>query len=265
MRKSAPDGIRLNKYIAQAGVTSRRGADELIARGKVRVNGRVTRELGTIVGEGDRVDVSGTPVRPVAEAVYLVLNKPVGVVTTLRDPERRRTIADLLPRGPRVVPVGRLDYDTSGVLLLTNDGELANRLLHPRFGVEKLYRVTIGGRLDADDVRKFREGVALDGGERAAGVKLRVVAARSDHSVVDLTLHEGRNRQVRRMFEALGYRVMALTRLRFGPIALGDLATGRSRPATARELAALRRIRDEESTRRLPPRRAGAGPSMVKD
>ncbi|HEY1978319.1 MAG TPA: pseudouridine synthase [Candidatus Baltobacteraceae bacterium] len=238
------DGVRLNKYIAQAGVTSRRGADELIARGKVRVNGQVTRELGTIVREGDRVDVSGTPVKPVAESIYLVLHKPVGVVTTMRDPERRRTIAELLPRGPRVVPVGRLDYDTSGVLLLTNDGDMANRLLHPRFGVEKLYRVTIAGRLDPGDVQKFREGVTLDDRERAAGVKVRVVATRRDHSVLDLTLYEGRNRQVRRMFEALGHRVVGLTRLRFGPIALGDLPVGRSRPATARELAALRRIRD---------------------
>jgi len=259
------DGVRLNKYIAQAGVASRRRADELIAYGKVRVNGRVTRELGTIVREGDRVDVSGTPVKPVTESVYLVLHKPVGVVTTLRDPERRRTIADLLPRGPRVVPVGRLDYDTSGVLLLTNDGELANRLLHPRFGVEKLYRVTIAGRLDPDDVRKFRAGVALEGGERAAGVKLRVVATRRDHCVLDLTLHEGRNRQVRRMFEALGHSVVALTRLRFGPIALGDLPLGRSRPANARELAALRRIRDEQGRPSLAPGRAGAGRPMVKD
>jgi 23S rRNA pseudouridine2605 synthase len=184
-------------------------------------------------------------VRPVAESVYLVLNKPVSVVTTLRDPEGRRTIAELLPRGPRVVPVGRLDYDTSGVLLLTNDGELANRLLHPRFGVEKLYRATIAGRLDGDDVRKFREGVALDDGKRAAGIKVRVVATRRDHSVVDLTLHEGRNRQVRRMFEALGHRVLALTRLRFGPIALGDLPMGHTRPTSTREMAALRRIRDD--------------------
>jgi 23S rRNA pseudouridine2605 synthase len=257
------EGVRLNKYIAQAGVTSRRGADELIARGRVRVNGRVTRELGTIVGAGDLVDVSGTPVRPAAEALYLVLNKPAGVVTTLRDPEGRRTIADLLPRGPRVVPVGRLDYDTSGVLLLTNDGELANRLLHPRFGVEKRYRATIAGRLDAQDVKVFREGVLLERSERAAGVKVRVVAARRDHSVVDITLHEGRNRQVRRMFEALGHRVVALTRLRFGPIALGELLPGRTRPASAKELAELRRIRDGRNAG-LPVKRAGVGPSMVK-
>ncbi|MBV8283477.1 MAG: rRNA pseudouridine synthase, partial [Candidatus Eremiobacteraeota bacterium] len=158
------------------------------------------------------------------------------------DPQRRRTVADLLPKGPRVVPVGRLDYDTAGVLLLTNDGELANRLLHPRFGVEKVYRATIAGRLDDDDVRRLREGVLLDRGERAAGVPVRVVAVRRDYSVVDVTLHEGRNRQVRRMFEALDHRVSALVRLRFGPIALGDLPAGRVRPLGDKERAALRRI-----------------------
>jgi 23S rRNA pseudouridine2605 synthase len=244
--KDRGSGTRLNKYIAQAGVASRRRADELIAQGKVRVNGRVTRELGTIVSAGDRVDVSGTPVLPATEALYFALHKPVGVVTTMRDPQGRRTIAELVPRGPRVVPVGRLDYDTSGLLLLTNDGELANRLLHPRFGVEKLYRATIDGRLDDASVRRLREGVALDGDERAAGVRVRVVAARRDHSVVDVTLHEGRNRQVRRMFESLGHRVLELRRIRFGPVALGDLPPGHVRPLTAKELAGLRRVGTDE-------------------
>jgi 23S rRNA pseudouridine2605 synthase len=215
----------------------------LIARGMVRVNGKVVRELGTIVKAGDAVDVSGTPIRPQLELRYLVMNKPAGVVTTMRDPQRRRTIADLLPRGPRVVPVGRLDYDTSGVLLLTNDGDLANRLLHPRFGVEKTYRATISGRLDADAVRALGSGVDLDEG-KAESAKIRVVAARRDHCVVDITIQEGRNRQVRRMFEALGHRVLALTRLRFGPIALGDLPLGHTRPLTGKERAALERVRD---------------------
>lgn len=242
MRGFVPEGTRLNKYLAQAGVASRRRADELIAQGKVRINGRVTRELGTMVHAGDRVDVSGTPVNPVEELVYLVLHKPAGVVTTMRDPQGRRTIADLLPKGPRIVPVGRLDYDTSGILLLTNDGDLANRLLHPKFGVEKVYRATIAGRLDETDVRRLREGVLLEDGQRAAGVPVRVVAVRRDHSIVDVTLHEGRNRQVRRMFEALEHGVLALVRLRFGPIALGDLPAGRVRELHDKERAALRRI-----------------------
>jgi len=245
------DGTRLNKYIAQAGVASRRRADELIAYGKVRINGKVVRELGTMVVPGDKVDVSGTPIAPIAELAYLVIHKPTGVLTTLRDPQGRRTIGELLPkRAPRVVPVGRLDYDTAGVLLMTNDGELANRLLHPRYGVEKTYRATIAGRLSAEEVKRLNEGVMLDGGEQAIGAKLRVVSVRSGSSVVDITVHEGRNRQVRRMFEAVGHPVQALVRLRFGPIALGDLPVGHSRTLTPKELSALRRVASQDGKHR---------------
>lgn len=237
------DGIRLNKYIAQAGIASRRRADELIAYGKVRINGKVVRELGTMVLPGDKVDVSGTPIAPVEDVAYLVVHKPPGVMTTMRDPQGRRTIAELVPKKmPRVVPVGRLDYDTAGVLLMTNDGELANRLLHPRYGVEKLYRATIAGRLDAEDVKRLHDGVSIDRGEQAAGAKIRVVAVRAGFSVVDITVHEGRNRQVRRMFEALGHPVKDLVRLRFGPISLGELPLGHTRSVTPKELAALRRV-----------------------
>ncbi|HTV74902.1 MAG TPA: pseudouridine synthase [Candidatus Acidoferrales bacterium] len=237
------EGIRLNKYIAQAGVSSRRAADELIARGKVRINGNVVRELGTIVRPGDAVDVSGTPIKPIAQIAYLVVHKPAGVMTTMRDPQGRRTIAELIPKKmPRIVPVGRLDYDTAGVLLMTNDGELANRLLHPRYGVEKTYRATIAGRLSPDAVRRLHDGVTLDGGEHAAGALVRVVSVRAGACVVDITLHEGRNRQVRRMFEALGHPVQTLVRLRFGPIALGDLPVGHSRALSAKELSALRLV-----------------------
>ena len=239
-------GIRLNKYIAQAGVASRRRADELIAYGKVRINGKVVRELGTIVQPGDKVDVSGTPISPVDDVAYLVVHKPPGVMTTMRDPQGRRTIAELVPkRMPRIVPVGRLDYATAGVLLMTNDGALANRLLHPRYGVEKVYRATIVGRLDTEDVKRLNEGIALEGGEQAGGAKVRVVSVRTGFSVVDVTIHEGRNRQVRRMFEAVERPVITLTRLRYGPIALGDLPPGASRPLFAAEARALERHRSD--------------------
>jgi pseudouridine synthase len=210
----------------------------------VRVAGRVVRELGTSVDEAAHVEVDGRVVRPAATRSYVVLHKPVGVMTTMRDPEGRRTVADVVRHAgvtARVVPVGRLDYDTSGVLLLTDDGETANVLTHPRFGVEKTYRATLRGRLENAAVEKILRGVRLEEG-RAAPAQLRVVAVRRDVSLVDITLHEGRNRQVRRMFEIVEHPVLALVRLRFGPISLGDLPPGAARPATDRELGALRRI-----------------------
>jgi len=243
-------GTRLNKYLSQAGIASRRAADELIVNGSVRINGRVVRELGTIVAAGDAVCVDGAQVGPPETFTYLLLHKPSGVVTTMRDPAGRRTVADLLPKGPRVVPVGRLDYATDGALLLTNDGELAHSLLHPRFGVEKTYRATIVGRVEAEDLRRLREGILIDRRPTSTAA-VRAVAFDGGRSVVELTIHEGRNRQVRRMFEALGHRVVSLTRTRFGPLTLGRLAPGKVRPLTAKERSALerhRRPRDE------PPR-----------
>ncbi len=205
------------------------------------------RELGTSVEEDAQVEVDGRAVRPAATRTYVVLHKPVGVMTTMRDPEGRRTVADVVRKAgvrARVVPVGRLDYDTSGVLLLTDDGATANVLTHPRFGVEKTYRATLRGRLEPNAVERILAGVRLDEG-RAAPAQLRVVAVRRDVSVVDLTLHEGRNRQVRRMFEEVDHPVLALVRLRFGPIGLGDLAVGAVRDLTERELTALHRIAAE--------------------
>ena len=211
------------------------------------------RELGTTVGDGARVEVDGRLVRPAETRTYLVLNKPAGVMTTMRDPEGRRTVADLI-RGAgvraRVVPVGRLDYDTSGVLLLTDDGEAAHVLTHPRFGVEKTYRATVRGRLDAAAVETILRGVRLEEG-RAAPAQLRVVATRRGASVLDVTIHEGKNRQVRRMLESVEHPVLELTRLRFGPIALGDLPAGAVRPVTPRELAALHRIVTEAREERI--------------
>jgi 23S rRNA pseudouridine2605 synthase len=208
------------------------------------VGGAVVRELGTSVEPDARVEVDGRIVRPPATHTFVVLHKPAGVVTTMRDPEGRRTVADVVRRAgvtARVVPVGRLDYDTSGVLLLTDDGETANVLTHPRFGVEKTYRATLRGRLEPDAVERILRGIRLDDG-RAAPAQLRVIAVRRDVSLVDLTIHEGRNRQIRRMFDVVEHPVLALVRLRFGPIALGSLAPGAVRPATDRERAALARV-----------------------
>lgn len=244
--------MRLQRYLAASGVASRRRSEELITAGLVRVNGRVVRELGTSVASGDVVEFSGRIVAPALEPSYLVMNKPLGVVTTMRDPEGRRTVVDVL-RGHdlqrRVVPVGRLDYDTAGVLLLTDDGALAHVLTHPRFGVEKTYRVTVRGRLSPEQIAVLQRGVKLDDGA-AAPAQLRVIATRRDVSTVDVTIHEGRNRQVRRMFEELEHPVVGLTRLRFGPIALGDLAPGTVRAATAREVSALHALADSAASER---------------
>ncbi|MEA2664730.1 MAG: rRNA synthase [Candidatus Eremiobacteraeota bacterium] len=231
-------------------MASRRKAEELIVAGRVRVAGKVVRELGTTVADDARVEVDGRAVRPAATPTYVVLHKPAGVMTTMRDPEGRRTVAEVVRKAgvtARVVPVGRLDYDTSGVLLLTDDGETANVLTHPRFGVEKTYRATVRGRLENAAVERILKGVRLDEG-RAAPAQLRVVAVRRDVSVIDLTIHEGRNRQVRRMFEEVDHPVLSLVRMRFGPLALGEMPVGAVRPLSERELAALHRLVAEAKT-----------------
>ncbi len=245
--------VRLQKYLAHAGIASRRKAEEFIAAGHVRVNGHIVRELGTSVGDGDRVELAGKPVNIPLEKRYLVLHKPARVMTTMRDPAGRRTVASLVPREPgRVVPVGRLDYDTAGVLLLTNDGDLAYVLTHPKYGVEKTYRALVQGRLAGDDVKKFLEGMRLGDG-RTAGAKIRVVRTGPAASEIDVTIHEGRNRQVRRMFESTAHPVLSLMRLRFGPISLGDLRVGTWRDASERELGALRSLQSEAARSEQEP------------
>lgn len=240
--------MRLNRFLARAGIASRRHADELISAGRVGINGGVVSALGTIVRDDDLVTVDGAAVAQPLKRTYLLLNKPLGMVTTMSDPQGRRTVGDLVADRPGVFPVGRLDYDTSGALILTDDGELAHHLLHPRYGVDKTYRAEIGGRITAAELGKLREGVTLPDG-RAAAAKVRLLGVRQDRSILDVTIHEGRNRQVRRMFEALGHRVLRLTRIGFGPLQLGGLAPGRTRELTPREIAALR-------DHRRQPRRA---------
>lgn len=238
--------MRLNRFLARAGIASRRHADETISAGRVRINGSVVSRLGTLVRDGDVVEVDGVAVQQPLARTYLLLNKPLGVVTTMHDPEGRRSIAEFVAERPGVFPVGRLDYDTGGVLVLTDDGELAHRLMHPRYGFEKTYRVEVRGVISAADLSKLRDGIPLSDGP-AAAANVRLLSARRDRSLVDLTIHEGRNRQVRRMFEALGHQVLDLTRIRFGPLHLGSLAPGRTRELTPNEIEALR------AHRRQPP------------
>jgi 23S rRNA pseudouridine2605 synthase len=225
--------VRLNAYLARAGVASRRHADELIKAGRVTVNGR-RGELNDFVGGRDVVEVDGRRVAAQALA-YVLLHKPAGVVTTARDPQGRRTVVDLVPHPARVVPVGRLDADTTGALLLTNDGELAHRLAHPRYEVDKVYEVEVEGEPDESALRRLAEGVDLDDG-RTAPAQVR----RHGPSRLELTIHEGRQHQVKRMLEAVGHPVRRLHRSRYASLDLGGLDPGEWRELTDTEVEDLK-------------------------
>ncbi|HSS72278.1 MAG TPA: pseudouridine synthase [Gaiellaceae bacterium] len=227
--------MRLNAYLARAGVASRRGADELIKAGRVRVNG-APGELNTFVGANDAVEVDGSPVEKQALA-YLLLHKPAGVVTTARDPHGRPTVVGLVPAEPRVVPVGRLDADTTGALLLTNDGALAHRLAHPRYEVDKIYEAEVEGEPGDEALRRLREGVELDDGRSAPARVRRLARGR-----IELTIHEGRKHQVKRMLEAVGHPVQRLHRSGYAGLDLQGLQPGRWRRLTKDEVAALRAL-----------------------
>jgi 23S rRNA pseudouridine2605 synthase len=225
--------VRLNAYLARAGVASRRKADELIKAGRVAVNG-APGQLNTFVESRDVVEVDGVRVekQPLA---YVLLHKPVGTVTTAADPQGRRTVVDLVPREPRVVPVGRLDADTTGALLLTNDGELAHRLAHPRYGIDKTYVVEVEGEPADDAIERLRGGVELDDGPTAPA-RVRRLARR----VLEVTIHEGRNRQVKRMLEAVGHPVTRLHRSEYAGLTVDELEPGAWRDLTADEVSRLR-------------------------
>ena len=225
--------MRLNAYLARAGVASRRGADELIKAGRVRVNGEPG-QLNTFVESGDAVEVDGSRVE-LQQLAYVLLHKPAGVVTTARDPRGRPTVVGLVEHAVRVVPVGRLDADTTGALLLTNDGPLAHRLAHPRYGVEKVYEADVEGDPSDEALRRLAEGVELDDGPTAPAGARRLGPSR-----LELTLHEGRKHQVKRMCVAVGHPVTRLHRSRYAGLGLGDLAPGAWRELTAGEVAALR-------------------------
>jgi len=230
--------MRLNAFLARAGVASRRRADELIRDGRVRVNGRPG-ELNTVVGKRDVVEVDGRRIARQALA-YVLLHKPPGVVTTARDPQGRSTVVELVPPEPRVVPVGRLDADTTGALLLTNDGDLAHRLAHPRYGVPKVYEADVEGAPSREALESLRDGVELEDC-RTAPAEVRVLSTSRRRSRVELTLHEGRKHQVKRMFEAVGHPVRRLHRSRYAGLDLDGLEEGRWRTLTRGEVETLRR------------------------
>jgi pseudouridine synthase len=235
--------IRLQKILSQAGIASRRAAEKLIAEGRVAVNGQTVREMGTKADpSADDIRVDGRRLKGPERLRYLLLNKPPGYVTTRSDPQRRPTVVDLL-RGVReyVYPVGRLDYDTEGLLLLTNDGDLAARLTHPRHGVERVYEARVAGTPDDRDLERLRAGMALDGRRTLPAEVAIVTRARAGDCVLRITIREGRKRQVRRMCEAVGHPVRALRRVRIGPIADRRLKPGEWRDLTGQEIDALRR------------------------
>ncbi len=234
--------VRLQKALAGAGVASRRVSEGLIREGRVSVNGQVVTALGVKVDlERDEVAVDGQPLRRRSELVHVMLNKPAGVITTARDPQGRTTVLHLVAGvGTRLFPVGRLDADTEGLLLLTNDGELAHRLLHPRFHVPKTYVAEVRGAIPEAVLTRLAKGIALEDGVTAPA-EVRLIRRGRGTSVVELTLREGRKRQVKRMLAAVGYPVTALRRVAFGPLILGDLPVGAWRPLTREELEALGR------------------------
>lgn len=233
------DRVRLQKFLASAGLASRRRCEELIAEGRVKVNGAVVTRLGTRVDpSADVIEVDGKRLLPAPEKFYVMLNKPKGYVTTARDELGRRTVLDLVSGlKSRLFPVGRLDMETEGLLILTNDGEFANLLMHPRHEVWKTYVAVVRGHISKEAVNALRRGIVLEDGPTAPA-KVRLLKS-DDRSVVELSIREGRKRQVRRMFAALGYGVEDLKRISYGPIRLGDLPKGRWRLLSKAEVEKL--------------------------
>ena len=235
--------VRLQKFLARAGVASRRASEKIIEAGRISVNGQVVTELGTKVNpEVDEVCLDGSPVCKAQEAVTLMLNKPAGYLTSMKDPQGRPCVSQLVPleEFPALYPLGRLDYDTTGLLLFSTDGELGNAVLHPSHHVDKTYRALVKGKPSEASLSRLRRGVKLDDGPtQPASVSL--VGSKGKNAYVEITIHEGRKRQVKRMCEAIGHPVLQLHRVSFGPLELGHLPEGKYRMLNAQEVAALER------------------------
>lgn len=231
--------MRINKYIASCGVCSRRKADELISNGNVKVNGAVLTQQGYDVSVSDMVEVNGVPLIPEQKKVYFLLNKPVGFVTTVSDQFGRPTAVDLIDEPDiRIFPVGRLDYDTSGLLIMTNDGDFAYRVSHPKNELEKTYRARVQGMLSDAKCRKLRKGMDL-GGFTTSPAKVKIVRDLPGQTIVDISVHEGKNRQIRKMFSAVGNEVIELERIAIGNIRIGRLLAGHYRRLTREEIASI--------------------------
>ncbi|GAB1475840.1 pseudouridine synthase [Bacillota bacterium] len=232
--------MRLNKYIAAAGLASRRKADELIKEGKVRINGKMSDQLGYDVAPGDVVEVNGSRIEPAKKHVYIMLNKPKGYITSVEDDRSRPTVIDLVnDMDGRLFPVGRLDYNTSGLLLLTNDGGFAFRMTHPKHQIEKTYHAKIAGTLSEQRIAKLRKGVDI-GGFITSPAKVTVIKQSEKSALVEIKIHEGKNRQIRKMFAAVGNKVIELERTAIGDIQLGHLKAGHYRKLTPREIEYLK-------------------------
>ena len=234
--------MRLQKYLALSGVASRRTAEKMIADGRVTVDGEVITEMGVQVEIGQDIRVDGKLVTPEPEKKYIMYHKPAGEVTTASDPEGRATVLDKFRDYPgRLYPVGRLDYDSEGLLLLTNDGDLTERMLHPSMEVEKTYLARVSNELTIEEARRLERGVMVDG-RRTARAKVKILGAKGLYTDILVTIHEGRNRQVRKMVEQVGHQVVMLRRIRFGPLKLEDLPRGMWRELTEEELRELSRL-----------------------
>ncbi len=232
--------IRLNKFLSTAGVSSRREADRLIEQGRVKVNGKIVQILGSKVDENkDRIEVDGKTIEVTQKKVYVLLNKPPKFLVTLKDPFQRPTIKDLLPKlNTRLFPVGRLDFDSEGLLLMTNDGELANRLIHPRYEIKKKYLVKIKGHPEKVQISKLERGIPIDG-KKTAPSKIFSVSSSPKRSLYEVELHEGRKREIRRMFEAIGFHVLLLRRINFAGLTMDGLNLGTWRYLTDKEVQIL--------------------------
>ncbi|MDY4063055.1 MAG: pseudouridine synthase [Candidatus Limiplasma sp.] len=234
--------MRLQKYLASCGVASRRAAEKLIAEGHVTVDGQKITEMGVQVEDHQIICVDGKRVRPEGEKHYIMYHKPAGEVTTVSDPEGRTTVLDRFRDYPvRLYPVGRLDYDSEGLLLLTNDGDLTERMLHPSMEIDKTYLARVSNQVTPEEARQLERGVMVDG-RQTARAKVHILSVQNLFTDMIITIHEGRNRQVRKMVEQIGHQVVMLRRIRFGPLKLGELPRGMWRPLTQEELDALKKL-----------------------